>query len=323
MAGLARRRSLVFCAFESLFATRKDPPMNDSARTASASPAAKLRRLLARPEIAVMPCCFDALSARLIEQAGFEVTFMSGFAVSAARLGLPDTGLISYGEMLDSGRSICAATSLPVIGDGDTGYGNAVNVKRTVKGYAQAGLAAVMIEDQVWPKRCGHTRGKAVVDRAEAVARIRAAVDAREELRDQGGDILILARSDARGTDGLDEGLRRVEAFTEAGADILFMEAPKSEAEMRAFCQATDRPTLANLLEQGETPILPPAQLQEIGFALAAYPLTLLSAAIKAMQDALQAFRAGGHPQDLLDWASLREVVGFNAYYAEEERYKG
>lgn len=290
--------------------------------TANASRAAALRELLARPEIAVMPCCFDGLSAKLIEQAGFEVTFMSGFAVSAARLGLPDTGLISYGEMVEAGRDICAATHLPVIGDGDTGYGNAVNVKRTVKGYAQAGFAAVMIEDQLWPKRCGHTRGKAVVDRAEAVARIRAAVDARDELREAGGDILILGRSDARATDGLDEGLRRMEAFAEAGADMLFLEAPRSEEEMRAFCQATDRPSLANMLEQGETPLLPPAMLQEIGYSLAAYPLTLLSAAMKAMQDALTAFKAGEHPQGLLDWDSLRDVVGFNAYDEDEERYR-
>jgi 2-methylisocitrate lyase-like PEP mutase family enzyme len=282
------------------------------------TPAAQLRDLLARSEIAVMPCCFDALSARLIEQAGFPVTFMSGFAVSAARLGLPDTGLISYGEIVDTGRAICAATSIPVIGDGDTGYGNAVNVKRTVHGYAQVGFAAVMIEDQVCPKRCGHTRGKAVVDRAEAVARIRAAADA----RDEGSEILILARTDARATDGLGEALRRVEAFTEAGADILFMEAPKSEEEMRAFCRATDRPTLANMVEQGETPLLPPAVLQEIGYSLAAYPLTLLSASIKAMQDALAAFKAGEHPTALLDWATLRDVVGFNAYYEEEERYR-
>ncbi|WP_340117191.1 isocitrate lyase/PEP mutase family protein [Pelagibius sp. 7325] len=291
--------------------------------TESASRAETLRRLLAEPQLAVMPCCFDALSAKLIEQAGFSVTFMSGFAVSAARLGLPDTGLISYGEIVDAGRGICAATTIPVIGDGDTGYGNAVNVKRTVKGYAQAGFAAVMIEDQVWPKRCGHTRGKAVVDRGEAVARIRAAVDAREELRAAGGDILILARTDARGTDGLDEGLRRVEAFTAAGADILFLEAPKSEDEMRAFCQATDRPTLANMLEQGETPVLPPQVLEEIGYSLAAYPLTLLSVAMKAMQDALASFKQGEHPQNLLDWDSLREVIGFNAYYDEEERYRG
>jgi 2-methylisocitrate lyase-like PEP mutase family enzyme len=292
--------------------------MIENAASGGASRAGVLRQLLARPELAVMPCCFDALSARLIEQAGFPVTFMSGFAVSAARLGLPDTGLISYGEIVDTGRNICAATTIPVIGDGDTGYGNAVNVKRTVRGYAQAGFAAVMIEDQVWPKRCGHTRGKAVVDRAEAVARIRAACDA----RDEGADILILARTDARATDSFDEALRRVEAFAEAGADILFLEAPKTEEEMRAFCAATDKPALANMVEQGETPVLPPAVLQEIGYRLAAYPLTLLAAAMKAMQDALAAFKAGEHPKNLLDWASLREVVGFNAYYAEEERYR-
>ncbi|WP_420347367.1 isocitrate lyase/PEP mutase family protein [Pelagibius sp.] len=279
---------------------------------------AALRKILAEPGLVAMPCCFDALSAKLIEQAGFPLTFMSGFAVSAARLGLPDAGLISYAEMLDQGRTICAATRIPVIGDGDTGYGNAVNVKRTVAGYAQAGFAAVMIEDQVWPKRCGHTRGKAVVGHDEAMARVRAAVDA----RDEGADILILARTDARATDGLDEALRRVEGFQRLGADILFLEAPKSEAEMRAFCSAVDKPTLANLVEQGETPVLPPAELEAIGYKLAAYPLTLLSAAIRAMQEALASFEAGEHPQDLLDWDSLREVVGFNRYYAEEDRYR-
>jgi 2-methylisocitrate lyase-like PEP mutase family enzyme len=157
-----------------------------------------------------------------------------------------------------------------------------------------------------------------VVDRAEAVARIRAACDA----RDEGADILILARTDARAVSGFDEALRRVEAFAEAGADILFLEAPKSEEEMRAFCAATDKPALANMVEQGETPVLPPAVLQEIGYRLAAYPLTLLAAAMKAMQDALAAFKAGQHPGNLLDWDSLRDTVGFNAYYAEDERYR-
>ncbi|WP_299394089.1 oxaloacetate decarboxylase [Pelagibius sp.] len=278
-----------------------------------------LRAILTQPGLVPMPCCFDALSAKLIEQAGFPLTFMSGFAVSAARLGLPDTGLISYAEMLDQGRNICAATRIPVIGDGDTGYGNAVNVKRTVAGYAQAGFAAVMIEDQVWPKRCGHTRGKAVVSHDEAMARVRAAVDAREE----GADILILARTDARATDGLDEALRRVEGFQRLGADILFLEAPTSEAEMRAFCSAVDKPTLANLVEQGETPVLPPAALEDIGYKLAAYPLTLLSAAVSAMQEALAAFAAGAHPQAILSFAELRERVGFEDYYREEDRYAG
>jgi 2-methylisocitrate lyase-like PEP mutase family enzyme len=144
------------------------------------SAATRLRALLNEPGIIVMPSCFDALSARLIERAGFRVTFMSGFAVAAARLGVPDTGLISYGEMVDQGRNICGAVSIPVIGDGDTGYGNALNVKRTVQGYAAAGFACVMIEDQVAPKRCGHTRGKQTVGRNEAFARVQAAVDARD-----------------------------------------------------------------------------------------------------------------------------------------------
>src|SRR4051812_43579746 len=170
-------------------------------------PARRLAELLARPGLRPMPCCFDPHSAKLIERAGFALTFMSGFAVSAARIGAPDTGLISYAEMVDQGRNICGAVTIPVIGDADTGYGNAINVKRTVHGYANAGFAAAMIEDQVAPKRCGHTRGKDVVDRAEALARIRAAVDA----RDEGAGILILARTDARATHGLDEALWRAE----------------------------------------------------------------------------------------------------------------
>ncbi len=279
----------------------------------------KLRQLLAGPELLPMPCCFDGLSAGLIEAAGFPLTFMSGFAVAAARLGLPDTGLISYGEMIDQGLAICSRVQIPVIGDGDTGYGNAMNVKRTVRGYRQAGFAGVMIEDQAAPKRCGHTAGKQVVGRDEALARIRAAVDA----RDEGDDIIILARTDARATHGLDEALRRVEAFAEIGADIVFLEAPQSEEEMRAFCAATPVPKLANMLEQGQTPILPPATLAAMGYKIAAYPLTLLSCAARAMQEALATLAAGNHPERLLDFRELRQVVGFDEYHREETRYAG
>jgi 2-methylisocitrate lyase-like PEP mutase family enzyme len=281
------------------------------------SPADKLRALLAEDRLYVMPCCFDALSAKMIEQAGFPLTFMSGFAVSSARLGMPDTGLISYGEMLDQGRNICQRVSIPVIGDGDTGYGNAMNVKRTVRGYAAAGFASVMIEDQLAPKRCGHTKGKAVVGREEALSRIRAAVDA----RDEGEDILILARTDAREDHGVDEALERARLFKEAGADILFVEALKSEEEMRLFCSSLPGPKMANLVEQGHTPLLPPDVLQDIGYQIAAYPLTIMSAAMRAMRDALQAMKEGRHPQELLDFAELRQIVGFDDYYAEEERY--
>jgi 2-methylisocitrate lyase-like PEP mutase family enzyme len=279
----------------------------------------RLRSLIEKPGLRVMPCCFDALSAKLIEQAGFELTFMSGFAVSAARLGLPDTGLISYGEMLDQGRNICSAISIPVIGDADTGYGNALNVKRTVKGYAAAGFACAMIEDQVAPKRCGHTRGKQVVDREEALSRVRAAVDAREEI---GGDILVMARTDARATHDLDEALERCRLFAELGADILFLEAPRSEDEMVTFCREIPGAKMANLVENGDTPLLPPARLEEIGYRIAAYPLTLLSAATRAMQEALASMAAGTAPDRLLDFGDLQETVGFRAYDEESLRYR-
>ena len=282
------------------------------------SSADRLRALISAPGLRVMPCCFDALSARLIERAGFDLTFMSGFAVSATRLGLPDTGLISYGEVLDQGRNICDAVSIPVIGDADTGYGNAMNVKRTVKGFASAGFACAMIEDQHAPKRCGHTRGKQVVGRDEALARVRAAVDAREETP---GDILVMARTDARATEGLDEALERCRLFADAGADILFLEAPSSEDEMQTFCRELPGPKMANLVEDGDTPILPPARLEAIGYRIAAYPLTLLSSAIRAMQESLAALAEGRKPVGLLDFEVLREIVGFPAYDEESSRY--
>jgi 2-methylisocitrate lyase-like PEP mutase family enzyme len=271
----------------------------------------QLRRLLEGGRLVVMPCCFDALSARLIEHAGFPLTFMSGFAVAATRLALPDTGLISYGEMVDQGRDICAAVSIPVIGDGDTGYGNAVNVRRTVQGYARAGFAGVMIEDQVAPKRCGHTAGKAVVDRGDAVTRIRAAVDARNE----GDDVVIVARTDARHTHGLAEAIARARLFAEAGADILFVEAPRSAEELATVGREVPGWKMANMVEGGETPVLPAADLEAMGFVLAAYPLTLLAASVKAMQEALTLLRTGEPLADrLVDFATLRDVVGFGDY---------
>ena len=281
------------------------------------SKAEDLRRLLAEPGLIVMPCCFDALSAKLVERAGFPLTFMSGFAVSVARLGIPDTGLISYGEMLDQGHSICDAVSIPVIGDGDTGYGNPLNVKRTVRGYAKAGFACIMIEDQLAPKRCGHTRGKQTVSRDEAITRLRAALDA----RDEGADILIMARTDARATDGLEEALTRVRTFREMGADITFLEAPRGKDEMRRYCDEVDGPKMANLVEQGDTPLLPHEELEEIGYKLAAYPLTLQLAAQQGMMDALAAMKAGHHPQNLASFTELQAVAGFPEYFEAEKAY--
>jgi 2-methylisocitrate lyase-like PEP mutase family enzyme len=281
------------------------------------TPADRLRTLLARPGILVMPGCHDALSARLIEEAGFELGFMSGFAVSAARLGMPDTGLISYGELVDQGQNICSAVSIPMIGDGDTGFGSAQNIKRTVEGYQRAGFAAIMLEDQVAPKRCGHTEGKSVVGQDEALTRIRAAVDA----RGAGADILIMARTDARGCISLDEAILRCRLFREIGADITFLEAPLNEEEMRRYCAEVDGPKMANLIEGGKTPNLPPRQLEAIGYKIGVYPLTLLNVSIQAMREALGSLRQSQRPRAVMDFEDLKKAVGFPAYYAEEARY--
>ena len=281
------------------------------------SAADKLAKLLEKPGLILMPGCHDAMSAKLIESAGFDTAFMSGFCVAGSRLGLPDTGLISYAEMVDQGRNICNAVSIPVFGDGDTGFGNALNIKKTVQGYAQAGFACIMIEDQIMPKRCGHTQGKQVANRAEAIMRIRAAVDSRNE----GQYILIMARTDARSTDGIDEAIARCLAFSDLGADITFLEAPESEDEMQLYCDSVPGPKMANLIEYGKTPNLPPEQLQDMGYKIAVYPLTLLNTSIKAMQKSLHDLKNGRQPEDILDFEALKSAVGFPDYYREEKRY--
>jgi 2-methylisocitrate lyase-like PEP mutase family enzyme len=282
--------------------------------------AQRLRKVLAEPRIGIMPGCFDAISAKLVADAGFKVTFMSGFAVSAARLGLPDTGLISFAEMLDTLRNCCsAARDVPVIGDGDTGYGNAINVQRTVIEYARAGAAAVMIEDQVSPKKCGHTRGKQVITRDEARMKIRAAVDVKRDL-----DILILARTDARAVHGFDEALARCRDFEAEGADIIFLEAPENEAEMTRFCEAMQKPCMANMVPGGKTPVRPPKALQQIGYKLALYPVALLTSAIAAMQTTLAALRpeSGNSLPPSISFAELQKVVGFPEYWTQETKYQ-
>jgi 2-methylisocitrate lyase-like PEP mutase family enzyme len=284
-----------------------------------------LRARLAEKRLAVMPGVFDALSAKLAREAGHEVLFMSGFAVSAARLGQPDTGLISMGEMLDSLRGvISAAGPLPVVGDGDTGWGNALNVRRTVEEYARAGAAAIMLEDQVTPKKCGHTRGKQVVSRGEAKLKIRAACETRDALRaSRAGDILILARTDARAVNGFDDALARCKDFADEGADIVFLEAPESVDEMKRFCAAIPRPCLANMVHQGKTPVLPPAELEAIGYRMAVYPVVALTAIIHAMRQGFAALKAGNDARlpPAVTFPELQDAVGFPAYWEAEKRY--
>ncbi len=282
------------------------------------SPADKLRALLAEPEMMVISACYDALTAKLIESAGMPASFMSGFGVAATRLALPDTGLISYGEIVEQGRNICSAVDIPVLGDGDTGFGNPLNIKRTVHGYHQAGFACVMIEDQVMPKRCGHTVGKEVVDRGEALQRIQAAVDARNE----GADILIMARTDARAGHGLQEAIDRCNGFAELGVDITFLEAPESEEEMRTYCREVPGPKMANLVEHGKTPLLSHQELEEMGYAIAVYPLTLLNASVVAMQQALARLKKGETVPGLMNFKALQTIVGFDTYDDQLKRYR-
>ena len=281
--------------------------------------AAKLREKIANGDFMPMPCCFDALSAKMIEQAGFGVTFMSGFAASASRLGQPDLGLMSYAEVVDQARNITDAISIPVIVDGDTGYGNAMNVRRTVEGFAKAGCAGVLIEDQLAPKRCGHTPGKDVVSRDEAFDRIKAAVDARQE----GTDILIMGRTDANHTHGLEEAIHRGKQYQEIGADIIFIEAPKTVEEMETICREVPGCHMANIVEGGLTPNLSMEQLQDVGFQFAAYPLTLLAASMQAMKQTLELMRQDlPRANHLMDFEELRDRIGFNEYYETSQVYE-
>ena len=281
--------------------------------------AAKLREKIANGDFMPMPCCFDALSAKMIEQAGFGVTFMSGFAASASRLGQPDLGLMSYAEVVDQARNITDAISIPVIVDGDTGYGNAMNVRRTVEGFAKAGCAGVLIEDQLAPKRCGHTPGKDVVSRDEAFDRIKAAVDARQE----GTDILIMGRTDANHTHGLEEAIHRGKQYQEIGADIVFIEAPKTVEEMETICREVPGCHMANIVEGGLTPNLSMEQLQDVGFQFVAYPLTLLAASMQAMKQTLELMRQDlPRANHLMDFEELRDRIGFNEYYETSQFYE-
>ena len=229
----------------------------------------QLRAILAEPGAEVMPGVFDAMSARLVERAGFRASFMSGFAVAAARLAMPDTGLISYTEMANQGQNMCDAVSMPIIGDGDTGYGNAINTQRTVRLFEASGATAIQLEDQTFPKRCGHLKGKSLVPAGEMVGKIKAAADARRS-----DEFLIIGRTDAIAVEGYESALDRAERYVEAGADILFIEAPESEDQQRDMCARFKGrvPLLANMVEGGSTPVTDAQALQDLGYSIVIFP---------------------------------------------------
>ena len=275
------------------------------------------REALATERPLLLPCAHDGLSARLIQGAGFRAYSIGGFPLVGARYGWPDIGLAGLGEMANGVRDIVAASTLPVLVDADDGYGDAKNVTRTVRLYESMGVAALFIEDQVSPKRCGHMAGKNVIPMQAMVTKVRAAVAARDN-----PDTFIMARTDARAVHGLDDALRRGEAYLNAGADGIFIEAPQSLDELEKVGRSFDVPQLANMLEDGATPMLSPAALAELGFAMVAYPTSLIFRVAHGLREALARMRRGeltSAPPEL-GFEEFKRIVGLDEWAALEER---
>lgn len=277
------------------------------------TPGAKLKARLAKGPL-VAPGAYDALTARIAAQAGAEAVYMTGFGVAGSYLGVPDIGIVSATEMIDRVRALAAAASpVPLIADGDNGHGGTANVERLVRAYEQAGAACIQLEDQVLPKRCGHMEGKEVVTLEEGAMKIRAAAAARDSK-----DFLIIARTDARSIHGLDDALRRADAYLKAGADILFVEAPQSETELRTIADRFKGvPLLANMVEDGRTPMLSVADLGKLGFRLILFPISSLLAAARTAQRVYAGIIAHGKPDasvERVTFAAYNDIVGLSVY---------
>ena len=271
--------------------------------SSTTNPARRLRELLKKSGILVVPGGGSPLEIRLIEQAGFEAAYISGYATSAARYGVPDIGLVAYAEIEDMVRATRQVTSLPLIVDCDTGYGDVANVRRTVQGLEQLGVAAIQIEDQAWPKRCGHMDNKIVEPLEVAVRKIKAAVAARQ------GDVVVIARTDARGPYGLDEAIHRCRQFREAGADVLFIDGPESEDELKRIIAELDGPLMVNMSESGKTPVLPASELQAMGYKIVIFPSSTVRLCVRTISTFLADLKAKGDSRGWLDrMASLAET---------------
>lgn len=287
------------------------------------SRAQQIRDLLAEDRALVLGGVYDGLSTHIATQAGFEVLFVGGFSVAATLLGEPDFGYLTQTEIADTARRICRLTDRPVLVDADTGYGNALNVLRTVELFQEAGAAGLFLEDQVWPKRCGHMRGKQVVEREEWLGKLRAVLDARRPGRD--GDLFVVARTDSRAVLGLDEAIARGRAARDLGVDAVFVEAPESVADLEAIARAIPGPKVANMLEGGRTPLLAPAELHALGFDLIVNPLAGLLSAAKALRSTYALLREHGtlreHRDALLSFDDFNELIGLAGHYERAEKY--
>lgn len=281
----------------------------------------RLRELISTPEILVMPGVHDALGARLAEAAGFAAITAGGYGATATLLGRPDSSQLSLTELSEMYSRLCDATSLPLLADADTGFGNVTNVTRTVRLYEKAGVAGLFIEDQVFPKRCGHMAGKAVVPRAEWLAKIKAALDARSD-----PDFVIMARTDALAVSGLEEAIVRAQLARAAGADLLFVEAPTEIAQMRRICAEIPGPCLANNIETGLSPLLPAAELQRIGYAVVVFPVAATYAMAFALRDLFATIKRTGTTADflprMLGFDEFNELVGLPAQRQSEAEWQ-
>lgn len=281
----------------------------------------RFRRLMEAPEILVLPGVHDALSLRIAEQAGFKAVAAGGYAATASLLGAPDVGQLTMTEMADMYARLADRSTLPIFADADTGHGNTSNVARTVRAFERAGVAALFLEDQVSPKRCGHMEGKAVVPPVEMVAKLKAALDARVD-----ADLVICARTDARAVEGLDAAIERAELYREAGADLMFVEAPRSVEELRRVCSEIAGPCLANCIEGGRTPALPAPELEEMGFAAVAWPVSATYAVARALQEVYAALAAEGTTEAvedrLLDFEEFNELIGLAELRAAEAAHE-
>jgi methylisocitrate lyase len=278
-------------------------------------PTTRVGAILERQGSVVFPGVYDTLSAKLVERAGFAMSFISGYSVAATAIGEPDLGLLTQTEIVERARRVCGSVNIPILVDADTGYGNPLNVIRTVKELISAGAAGCFLEDQVWPKKCGHMRGKRVVDRDEYVNKIRAAVEARA-----GRDFFIVARTDALAAVSLEEAIGRVTAAREAGADASFVEAPESLAQMAEIGKRAPRPIVANMIEKGRTPVLSRGELSKMGFDLILYPLAGIFAAAQALKDVYEKLKRDETTQGMYD--RLMTFETFNDLIGVEEKYK-
>ena len=286
----------------------------------SSNKPAKLHTRLKQPGLVTAPGVYDMVSLRLADTFGFDALYMTGFGTVASHLGLPDAGLATYSDMVGRVTNMAQMARTPLIADGDTGYGGLLNVRHTVQGYEKAGASAIQLEDQEFPKKCGHTPGRRVIPTEDMVRKIRVAVEARESK-----DFLIIARTDSRTTLGLDEALRRAEAYAKAGADVLFVESPESEEEMRKIGASFDLPLLANMVEKGRTPVLSKSELEDIGYKLAIFPVTALLAGVQAMTQVYQQFKytgsSVGQNAELYDFTALTKLMGFEDVWAFDKRH--